>query len=73
MKTEYRFICFQQYQPDQWGCYNRKSKDGLGVVFWYKPWKQWCFTPDTKTVFSTDCLADIIHFIGQLPKGGPVA
>lgn len=68
VKTRYRFIHFQQ-EGDYWLCYtNRSPRDCLGVVEYFTPWKQWQIAPKVNTAFTSDCLADIIHFMGQLPK-----
>jgi hypothetical protein len=73
MKTRYRFIHFIETAPFDgkplWYCRNIKSEDELGKVFWYAPWKRYCFTQSKENiVFSADCLTDIAHFMGQLPK-----
>jgi hypothetical protein len=42
---------------------NRRSDDLLGVIGWYGPWRQYCFSPEPHTVYSSGCLADVEHFI----------
>lgn len=68
MKTKYRFIHFEQtILKGFWNCINNKSKTVLGVVSYYKPWKQYVFNAeDASNIFSQDCLADIIDFMKQL-------
>lgn len=44
----------------------RDSDIDLGVVSWYGPWRQYCFSPDNDTVFSLGCMNDIILFIKEL-------
>ena len=74
MNTSYRFIHFIQHGEHNgkpmWECRNNKDSGiKLGIVFWYPTWKQYCFTQDgPNVVFSADCLTDIAHFMGQLPK-----
>lgn len=73
LKTRYKFIHFARGAAVEgkpsWFCVNTKSRDDLGVVFWYRPWRQYCFTTDNEdAVFSADCLADIQNFIGQLGR-----
>jgi hypothetical protein len=71
--TEFVYIRFveiphQSRKTRLFDCYNKRSMDVLGCVFWYAPWRQYCFQPKAKTVFSADCLFDIQYFIGQLMK-----
>lgn len=68
MKTRYRFIHFEQtIMNGFWNCVNNKHKTVLGVVSYYKPWKQFVFNAeDPSDIFSQDCLADIIDFMKQL-------
>lgn len=41
----------------------------MGTVGFYATWKQWVFSQNgPEFVFSADCLTDIAHFMGQLPK-----
>jgi len=65
MKTEYRFIHFEE-ALELWRCVNSKHKNLLGTVEWYLPWKLFCFFPELNTAFSKDCLEDICDFIKQL-------
>lgn len=70
MKTEYKYIRFEKWgnltNETYWRCYTRK-KDLLGTVEWGR-FKCWEFVPQAGTAYTTDCLADIIHFIGQIAK-----
>lgn len=66
MKTKYKFIHFEL--AEVWHCLNNKNNGILGLVYFYNPWKQWCFFPWGNTVFNDTCLADIQHFIGQLKE-----
>ncbi len=73
IKTRYKYIEFAESEPTLWVCTNRAHGDSLGCVEWYRQWRRWVFTPNHNTVFSVDCLQDIIHFVGQLPGHGPVS
>ena len=42
----------------------------LGWVRWYSPWNRWCFLPCEGTVWSDNCLTDIVDFILGLAKKG---
>ena len=71
MKTKYKYIKFEPgvgTATEAWICCNTKDNYRLGWVEWYPRWKCWQFCPAGDTAFTTDCLADIIHFIGQLKK-----
>ena len=46
-----------------WGVSSRSSGDFLGMIEWYAPWRQYCFSPDEGTVFSRGCMAEIMKFI----------
>ena len=65
MKTTYKFISFSDVGYDVWGC-TTKSGVAIGKVKIYKTWKQYCFFPNNGTAFSSDCLADIQHFLNQI-------
>ena len=70
MKTKYRFIHFSPTILDGiWNCVNNRHQTVLGVVSYYKPWKQYVFNAeDPADIFSQDCLEDIIDFMKQLNK-----
>jgi len=74
MKTEYKNICFEEKgsvssrKTKLFLIKNKNSNDSLGVIAWYAPWRQYCFSPPTHAdlVFSVSCLADIQDFINTL-------
>ena len=73
MITEYKFITIFPKGPalgrpekNRYDVINRKCGFILGEILWYASWRQYVFCPSEETVFSVDCMADIIHFIGQL-------
>jgi hypothetical protein len=73
MKTKYKFIYFEEVENDMfpeekkiWWVKNNRSKSRIGSIEWYPPWSQYCFMPESQTVFNNTCLADIQNFIGQL-------
>lgn len=50
-----------------WDCKNNKSQDILAKIFYYTPWKQYCFTQYSQNVvFNDGCLTDIVDFLKQL-------
>ena len=68
--TEYEFIRFVQIDETPktkfYSCQNNKSRAEIGLVKWYPGWRQYCFFPREKTVFSEGCLHDIRLFIQML-------
>ena len=37
-----------------------KRGDNLGEIRWYGPWRQYVFMPESGTIWSAGCLADVI-------------
>ena len=37
----------------------------LGSISWHAPWRRYCFTPATNTIFDQECLTDITTFLFQ--------
>ena len=70
MKTEFKYIRFDQVITTLWLCKNKKSGEVLAGIEWYREWNQICFYPNADTVFSPDCLRDIADFIDSLPPKG---
>ena len=68
MKTRYTYIHFTQtYLTNIWTVSNNKSGGTLGMISYYKPWKQFVFSAENEMdIFSISCLQDIIHFMSQL-------
>lgn len=45
---------------------NNKSNENLGIIFYYKPWKQYVFTQYAQNiVFNNECLLNILEFINK--------
>ncbi len=72
-KTEYKYIHFvkviENHKTDVWECRHNTIKGVLGIlgeIKWANGWRQYCFCPEYGTEFNNTCLADIIHFLGQL-------
>ena len=69
MQAKYRYIQFVPNRRGSWACYTTDATaTKLGECEFYAPWKQWQFVPLYQTAFTIDCLRDIAHFLGQLPK-----
>lgn len=75
MKTKYKYIHFVEAEGENktvsgktaYECKNNKTKTTLAIIFWYQPWKEYCFTQaDSNVIFNDGCLIDTIDFIRQL-------
>ena len=45
-----------------WGVLKINSDD-LGTIKWCPQWRQYCFFPESETIFSENCLREISNFI----------
>jgi len=43
-----------------------KKNEFLGIVFYYKDWKEWCFIQDRNIIMSLDCLQGIVNYCKNL-------
>ena len=62
---------FLKFEDDMAGIiwvYNKRSRDALGWIEHYKPWKQCVFAPYPDTVFSHECLRDILKKVEEMNK-----
>lgn len=50
-----------------YGVYTKKGAF-LGLVEWYSPWRQYCFTTIMDTVWAASCIDDLSRFIKELMK-----
>lgn len=70
MKTKFEFIHFiqtkQHPKTSEWSCRNNRSNKELGIIKWYGPWRQYCFSPTVPADYSKGCLNDIASFIEDL-------
>jgi len=48
--------------------HNRKTDDHLGDVKWNGQWRQFCFYPCGKTIWSKGCLDNVNSLIGNLMR-----
>ena len=45
---------------------NNKSGTQIGIISYYKPWKQYIFSSQPECVFNDACLRDILDFMDTL-------
>lgn len=66
-RASYQFFDILQYddtgKTEKWVVLKKGGDVALGEIRWFSRWRRYCFFPDYGTVFSTDCLEDIISFI----------
>ena len=66
----YKFIMIRQDGDETfegmpvYRIYNKTSMDQLGVISWYKPWKQYVLSSRSECVFNDSCLRDVLDFMG---------
>ena len=58
----------EKYRKPTYTVNTKKDHLSLGLIEYYPRWKQYCFFPLPKTVFSYECLQDITTFIIQKNK-----
>ena len=64
-----KYIEFDKYTNRCYVIRNKKSRDWLGDIEYYKPWKQYCVTCFySGAVFNNQCLRDIADFLDELNK-----
>jgi hypothetical protein len=53
----------QKPKTSIWAVRNIASQIILGYIKWHPQWRQYCFFPESDTIFSVGCLNDINSFI----------
>jgi hypothetical protein len=51
--------------------YNNKSNSQLGILSFYKPWKEYVFSSKEECVFNNSCLRDVLDFLENHTKQEP--
>ena len=71
---KYKFITIKQVngelfeQHPVYRIFNKKNSAHLGIISYYKPWKQYVFSSKLECVFNKDCLLDVLNFIDEFCK-----
>ena len=66
---KYKYITIKQINSEifeskpVFRIFNNKSNSQLGILSYYKPWKQYVFSSQPNCVFNNSCLNDIIDFL----------
>lgn len=68
-ETKYKHITIRQDLIHTWGIYTKMDIQ-IGYIEYYPKWKEHVFNALPKTIWSKDCLEDIIDYIKKLNKKG---
>ncbi len=67
---KYRFIVIEKAGRSRYSIRNNRDGDLIGNIRSYQRWKRWCFEAEPGSIWSADCLRDVIDFIeNEIPKG----
>lgn len=45
--------------------FNNKTKVQLGIISWYKPWREYVFSSKEDCIFNITCLGDVEEFMKE--------
>jgi hypothetical protein len=71
-ERKYRYITIRQEDGEVFDGYpvyrifNNRAGAQLGIISWYKPWKQWVLSSQPECVFNDSCLRDVLDFMGRI-------
>lgn len=66
---KYKYITIQQEDNEMFADHpvyriiNNRAKNQLGILSYYKPWKEYVFSSQPECVFNNSCLRDVLDFI----------
>lgn len=69
---KYKYISIKQVDEEMflgkpvYRIFENSSGDQLGIISWYKPWKEYVFSSKDFCVFNNGCLKDILDFINNV-------
>ncbi len=70
-KKKYKFITIKQVgnelfeEHPVYRIFNNRSQNQIGILAYYRPWKQYVFSSKEDCVFNKDCLVDVLDFINN--------
>lgn len=67
-QAKYKFFSIQQNKAEEFEghpVYRIYSKTNaqIGIISWYKPWKEYVFSSMPECVFNNSCLRDVLDFV----------
>ena len=69
---KYKYITIKQVGEEMfegkpvYRIFNNKSKKQIGILSYYKLWKEYVFSSKEGCVFNNSCLIDVIDFINNI-------
>lgn len=66
---KYKYITIKRVDNESFGgwpvyrIFNNRTNRQLGIISWYKPWKEYVFSSQPECVFNNTCLRDVLDFI----------
>ena len=66
---KYKYIFIEQKNGETfegrpvYRIYNNRSKNQLGIISFYKQWKEYVFSSHDECVFNNSCLRDVLDFM----------
>jgi hypothetical protein len=74
MEKRYKYISIKQVNEEMFNnhpvyrIFNNKIGDQIGMISFYKPWKEYVFSSIEDCVFNNTCLYDVLDFIDNVIK-----
>lgn len=65
-----KYMAAESLTNGKWFVKMKRGDSVLGIVAWYRPWRQWVFQPSKMTEFSADCMDCIVGMLKSLNKKG---
>ena len=71
---KYKYIFIEQKNGEMfegrpvYRIYNNRSKNQLGIISFYKQWKEYVFSSSDECVFNNSCLRDVLDFMDNQIK-----
>lgn len=71
---KYKYITIKQLDGEVFSghavyrIFNNRNDAQLGILSFYKPWKQYVFSSKEDCVFNESCLLDVLDFITNVIK-----
>lgn len=66
---KYKYIHIKQVDGEMFAdnpvyrIFNNRSKGQIGILSYYKPWKEYVFSSIENCVFNNTCLRDVLDFM----------
>ena len=66
---KYKYITIKQVKGELfekkpvYRIFNNRSNGQIGILSFYKPWKEYVFSSQPECVFNNGCLKDVLDFI----------